>query len=82
LKEALGYVEDLLNEGCQVCGSVSTTSGDVNNGELTVNYIWNREYKCMNSDRSTMCSEDIRFMRGQNDKPEDDPWNNDSNDGP
>ena len=83
LKEALGYVDDLLNEGCQVCGSVPTSSDDVDDGELSVDYIWNREYKCMHSDGATMCSDDdIRFMKVQHDTPEDHPYDDDSNDGP
>ena len=35
-----GYVQALLNHGCQVCGSDPTEPGnDVSKGQLTVNYV-------------------------------------------
>ncbi|KAL2628949.1 hypothetical protein R1flu_013635 [Riccia fluitans] len=37
-----GYVTNLLNHGCNVCGSDPTEPGNnVNNGQLTVNYVSN-----------------------------------------
>ncbi|CEJ80551.1 hypothetical protein VHEMI00727 [[Torrubiella] hemipterigena] len=41
-KDAYKQLQDLMNHGCKLCGSIPTQPGnDVSKGELTVNYVTN-----------------------------------------